>query len=82
GDNAISKGGTGTQNNGDEGTAKHNGKTNVDGTAATGTEIAGNKAVVNLDGTLDVRGGVHVIHSRRACATVDNKGGMTVTDPD
>ncbi len=62
GDNAISNGGTGTQVNGDEATAV---KT-VDG-RSTGTEIAGNNAVVNQDGTLDVtvltrqRGGTRAV---------------------
>ena len=54
----------------------------VDGQGSTGTEIAGNNAVVNQDGTLDVSGGGHGIDITGDSATVDNKGGMTVTDPD
>ncbi|HGW7788763.1 TPA: hypothetical protein ACNRJD_005248, partial [Escherichia coli] len=38
--------------------------------------------VVNQDGTLDVSGGGHGIDITGDSATVDNKGGMTVTDPD
>ncbi|ELO3139201.1 EntS/YbdA MFS transporter, partial [Escherichia coli] len=49
---------------------------------STGTEIAGNNAVVNQDGELDVSGGGHGIDITGDSATVDNKGGMTVTDPD
>ncbi|HCI7749028.1 TPA: EntS/YbdA MFS transporter, partial [Escherichia coli] len=68
--------------NGDEATVNNNGKTTVDGQGSTGTEIAGNNAVVNQDGTLDVSGGGHGIDITGDSATVDNKGGMTVTDPD
>ncbi|MGP0833193.1 hypothetical protein, partial [Escherichia coli] len=39
-------------------------------------------AVVNQDGTLDVSGGGHGLTPTSARATVDNKGGMTATDPD
>ncbi|WP_157942688.1 hypothetical protein, partial [Escherichia coli] len=39
-------------------------------------------AVVNQDGELDVSGGGHGIDITGDSATVDNKGGMTVTDPD
>ena len=38
--------------------------------------------MVNQDGTLDVSGGGHGIDITGDSATVDNKGGMTVTDPD
>jgi putative surface-exposed virulence protein len=38
--------------------------------------------VVNQDGELDVSGGGHGIDITGDSATVDNKGGMTVTDPD
>ncbi|HFG3753315.1 TPA: EntS/YbdA MFS transporter, partial [Escherichia coli] len=48
----------------------------------TGTEIAGNNAVVNQDGELDVSGGGHGIDITGDSATVDNKGGMTVADAD
>ncbi|HAW7809825.1 TPA: EntS/YbdA MFS transporter, partial [Escherichia coli] len=58
------------------------GNTTVDGQGSTGTEIAGNNAVVNQDGELDVSGGGHGIDITGDSATVDNKGGMTVTDPD
>nr|WP_185169006.1 hypothetical protein [Escherichia coli] len=67
------------------GRQKHDGadgNTTVDGQGSTGTEIAGNNAVVNQDGTLDVSGGGHGIDITGDSATVDNKGGMTVTDPD
>ena len=37
---------------------------------------------MNQDGTLDVSGGGHGIDITGDSATVDNKGGMTVTDPD
>ncbi len=67
---------------GDNTTVNNTGKTIVDGTGATGTEIAGNNAVVNQDGELDVSGGGHGIDITGDSATVDNKGGMTVTDPD
>ncbi|MBE8563138.1 EntS/YbdA MFS transporter [Escherichia coli] len=67
---------------GDNATVNNTGKTIVDGTGATGTEIAGNNAVVNQDGELDVSGGGHGIDITGDSATVDNKGGMTVTDPD
>ncbi|HAY0680840.1 TPA: EntS/YbdA MFS transporter, partial [Escherichia coli] len=70
------------QINGDEATVNNNGNTTVDGQGSTGTEIAGNNAVVNQDGTLDVSGGGHGIDITGDSATVDNKGGMTVTDPD
>ncbi|WP_170703187.1 hypothetical protein, partial [Escherichia coli] len=66
----------------DEATVNNNGNTTVDGQGSTGTEIAGNNAVVNQDGTLDVSGGGHGIDITGDSATVDNKGGMTVTDPD
>ncbi|PNR19895.1 hypothetical protein BA882_07355 [Escherichia coli] len=46
------------------------------------TEIAGNNAVVNQDGELDVSGGGHGIDITGDSATVDNKGGMTVADAD
>ena len=67
---------------GDNTTVNNTGKTIVDGKGATGTEIAGNNAVVNQDGELDVSGGGHGIDITGDSATVDNKGGMTVTDPD
>ncbi len=67
---------------GDNTTVNNTGKTIVDGKGATGTEIAGNNAVVNQDGELDVSGGGHGIDITGYSATVDNKGGMTVTDPD
>ncbi len=67
---------------GDNTTVNNTGKTTVDGQGATGTEIAGNNAVVNQDGELDVSGGGHGIDITGDSATVDNKGGMTVTDPD
>ncbi|OPI60707.1 hypothetical protein BFQ23_25260 [Escherichia coli] len=38
--------------------------------------------MVNQDGELDVSGGGHGIDITGDSATVDNKGGMTVTDPD
>ncbi|MCX1349226.1 hypothetical protein JDU35_23630, partial [Escherichia coli] len=63
-------------------TANNSGNTTVDGQGSTGTEIAGNNAVVNQDGELDVSGGGHGIDITGDSATVDNKGGMTVTDPD
>ena len=37
---------------------------------------------MNQDGELDVSGGGHGIDITGDSATVDNKGGMTVTDPD
>ncbi len=46
---------------GDNTTVNNTGKTIVDGKGATGTEIAGNNAVVNQDGELDVSGGGHGI---------------------
>ena len=49
--------------------------TTVDGQGSTGTEIAGNNAVVNRDGELDVSGGGHGIDITGDSATVDNKGG-------
>ena len=67
---------------GDNTTVNNTGKTIVDGKGTTGTEIAGNNAVVNQDGELDVSGGGHGIDITGDSATVDNKGGMTVTDPD
>ncbi|ENU7363587.1 EntS/YbdA MFS transporter [Escherichia coli] len=67
---------------GDNTTVNNTGKTIVDGKGATGTEIAGNNAVVNQDGEPDVSGGGHGIDITGDSATVDNKGGMTVTDPD
>ena len=67
---------------GDNTTVNNTGKTIVDGKGATGTEIAGNNAVVNQDGELDVSGGGHGVDITGDSATVDNKGGMTVTDPD
>ena len=67
---------------GDNTTVNNTGKTIVDGKGATGTEIAGNNAVVNQDGELDVSGGGHGIDITGDSATVDNKGSMTVTDPD
>ncbi|EKO0808698.1 EntS/YbdA MFS transporter [Escherichia coli] len=67
---------------GDNTTVNNTGKTIVDGKGATGTEIAGNNAVVNQDGELDVSGGGHGIDITGDSATVDNKGGMTVIDPD
>ncbi|MDO1876138.1 EntS/YbdA MFS transporter [Escherichia coli] len=67
---------------GDNTKVNNTGKTIVDGKGATGTEIAGNNAVVNQDGELDVSGGGHGIDITGDSATVDNKGGMTVTDPD
>ncbi|WP_423766156.1 hypothetical protein, partial [Escherichia coli] len=67
---------------GDNTTVNNTGKTIVDGNGTTGTEIAGNNAVVNQDGELDVSGGGHGIDITGDSATVDNKGGMTVTDPD
>ncbi|ERA37316.1 hypothetical protein, partial [Escherichia coli] len=67
---------------GDDATANNSGNTTVDGQGSTGTEIAGNNAVVNQDGELDVSGGGHGIDITGDSATVDNKGGMTVTDPD
>ncbi|HAG9659888.1 TPA: hypothetical protein L2W10_004855, partial [Escherichia coli O25b:H4-ST131] len=60
------------QINGDDATANNNGKTIVDGKDSTGTEIAGNNAVVNQDGTLDVSGGGHGIDITGDSATVDN----------
>ncbi|PND80125.1 hypothetical protein C1I57_39975, partial [Escherichia coli] len=48
----------------------------------TGTEIAGNNAVVNQDGELDVSGGGHGIDITGDSATVINKGNITVTDKD
>ncbi|EFF9445945.1 autotransporter domain-containing protein, partial [Escherichia coli] len=53
-----------------------------DGQGSTGTEIAGNNAVVSQDGELDVSGGGHGIDITGDSATVDNKGGMTVADAD
>ncbi|HGT9889371.1 TPA: EntS/YbdA MFS transporter [Escherichia coli] len=67
---------------GDNTTVNNTGKTIVDGKGATGTEIAGNNAVVNQDGELDVSGGGHGIDITGDSATVDNKGGMTVADAD
>ncbi|HEA7465174.1 TPA: EntS/YbdA MFS transporter [Escherichia coli] len=67
---------------GDNTTVNNTGKTIVDGKGTTGTEIAGNNAVVNQDGELDVSGGGRGIDITGDSATVDNKGGMTVTDPD
>ncbi|MBF1857718.1 hypothetical protein, partial [Escherichia coli] len=46
---------------GDNTTVNNTGKTIVDGKGTTGTEIAGNNAVVNQDGELDVSGGGHGI---------------------
>ncbi|HCQ2348859.1 TPA: autotransporter domain-containing protein, partial [Escherichia coli] len=54
----------------------------VDGQGSTGTEIAGNNAVVNQDGELDVSGGGHGIDITGDSATVINKGNITVTDKD
>ncbi|WP_352025300.1 beta strand repeat-containing protein [Escherichia coli] len=67
---------------GDNTTVNNTGKTIVDGKGATGTEIAGNNAVVNQDGELDVSGGGHGVDITGDSATVDNKGGMTVADAD
>ena len=67
---------------GDNTTVNNTGKTIVDGKGTTGTEIAGNNAVVNQDGELDVSGGGHGIDITGDSATVDNKGGMTVADAD
>ncbi|HBC8326625.1 TPA: autotransporter domain-containing protein, partial [Escherichia coli] len=53
-----------------------------DGQGSTGTEIAGNNAVVNQDGLLDVSGGGHGIDITGDSATVINKGNITVTDKD
>ncbi len=67
---------------GDNTTVNNTGKTIVDGKGATGTEIAGNNAVVNQDGELDVSGGGHGIDITGDSATVINKGNITVTDKD
>ena len=67
---------------GDNTTVNNTGKTIVDGKGATGTEIAGNNAVVNQDGLLDVSGGGHGIDITGDSATVINKGNITVTDKD
>ncbi|EMV5463265.1 EntS/YbdA MFS transporter, partial [Escherichia coli] len=82
GDSTILDGGTGTRITGDDATANNSGNTTVDGQGSTGTEIAGNNAVVNQDGELDVSGGGHGIDITGDSATVDNKGGMTVADAD
>ena len=67
---------------GDNTTVNNTGKTIVDGKGTTGTEIAGNNAVVNQDGLLDVSGGGHGIDITGDSATVINKGNITVTDKD
>ncbi|EMK7833277.1 autotransporter domain-containing protein, partial [Escherichia coli] len=54
----------------------------VDGKDSTGTEINGNNGNVIQDGDLDVSGGGHGIDITGDSATVDNKGTMTVTDPE
>ncbi|WP_332115296.1 hypothetical protein, partial [Escherichia coli] len=81
-ESAISFGGTGTQINGDDDRANNNGKTSVDGKDSTGTEINGNNGKVIQDGDLDVSGGGHGIDITGDSATVDNKGTITVTDPE
>ncbi|MGC6643400.1 hypothetical protein ACP0G5_27590, partial [Escherichia coli] len=48
----------------------------------TGTDINGNNAQVIQDVDLDVSGGGHGSDLTGDSATVDNKGTMTVTDPE
>ncbi|MBA1936125.1 hypothetical protein G9H51_34750, partial [Escherichia coli] len=63
-------------------TVNNNGNTTVDGKDATGTEIAGNNAVVNQDGTLDVSGGAHGIDITGDGAIANTTGAITVADTD
>lgn len=67
---------------GDNATVNNNGKTIVDGKDSTGTEIAGNNAVVNQDGTLDVSGGAHGIDITGDGAIANTTGAITVADTD
>ncbi len=67
---------------GDNATVNNNGKTIVDGQGSTGTEIAGNNAVVNQDGTLDVSGGAHGIDITGNGAIANTTGAITVADTD
>lgn len=67
---------------GDNATVNNNGKTIVDGKDSTGTEIAGNNAVVNQDGTLDVSGGAHGIDITGNGAIANTTGAITVADTD
>ncbi|MCV5767056.1 hypothetical protein OFN22_26410, partial [Escherichia coli] len=55
-------------------------KTTVDGKDSTGTKIAGNIGIVNLDGSLTVTGGAHGVENIGDNGTVNNKGDIVVSD--
>ncbi|EJB8033716.1 autotransporter domain-containing protein [Escherichia coli] len=65
---------------GDNATVNNNGKTTVDGKDSTGTKIAGNIGIVNLDGSLTVTGGAHGVENIGDNGTVNNKGDIVVSD--
>ena len=65
---------------GDNTTVNNTGKTIVDGKGATGTEIAGNNAVVNQDGELDVSGGGHGIDITGDKAVVNKDGDSAISN--